>query len=107
MSELCDIGAVELRRMIGAKEISPVELLASCLERIERVNPALNAVTARCVDRAKEEARAAERAVMSGEKLGPPHALPLGIKDLNETGGLGPTWRSPRYADRGPAKDQR
>ena len=44
MSELCDLTAVELRRLIGAKQISPVELLASCRARIERVNGAVNAV---------------------------------------------------------------
>ncbi len=107
MSELCDTGAVELRRMIGAKEISPVELLDSCLRRIERVNPAVNAVTAMCVERAKSEAAAAERAVMSGARLGPLHGLPIGIKDLNETGGLRTTWGSPLYADHVPAKDER
>jgi amidase len=107
MSELCDVGAVELRRMIGAKEISPVELLASCLNRIEKVNPALNAVTAMCVDRAKDEAKAAERAVMTGDRLGPLHGLPVGIKDLNETGGLRTTWGSPLFADHVPAKDER
>src|ERR1700676_797442 len=107
MSELCDIGAAELRRMIGAKEISPVELLDSCLRRIERVNPALNAVTAMCVDRAKSEAKAAERAVISGDPLGPLHGLPIGIKDLNETGGLRTTWGSPLYADHVPKKDER
>src|SRR6266478_2507742 len=107
MSELCDTGAVELRRMIGAKEISPVELLDSCLGRIERVNPAVNAVTAMCVERAKSEAEAAERAVMSGARLGPLHGLPIGIKDLNETAGLRTTWGSPLYADHVPAKDER
>jgi amidase len=107
MSELCDIGAVQLRRMIGAKEISPVELLESCLARIERVNPALNAVTAMCIDRAKDEAKTAERAVMAGDSLGPLHGLPIGIKDLNETGGLRTTWGSPLYADHVPARDER
>ena len=37
MSTLCDLGAVELRRMIGARELSPVELLAACRERIASV----------------------------------------------------------------------
>ena len=47
--ELVSLSAVELRRRIGTKEISPVELLNACLERIEEVNPALNAVTAMSV----------------------------------------------------------
>src|SRR5579885_3534512 len=107
MAELCDLSAVELRRLIGQKSISPVELLASCLERIEAVNPALNAITATCIDRAKAEAKAAEKAALAGDALGPLHGLPIGIKDLNETEGLRTTWGSPLYADYVPAKDER
>ena len=51
MTELCDLEAVELRRRIGTKEISPVEVLASCEARIEAVNPALNAVVALDLER--------------------------------------------------------
>ena len=40
----CDLSATELRRLIGARALSPVELLDSCLARIARVNPAVNAV---------------------------------------------------------------
>ncbi len=42
MSELCDLSAVELRRRIGCKDVSPVELLDSCIDRIEAVNGTLN-----------------------------------------------------------------
>src|SRR5579871_12061 len=107
MTELCDLSAVELRGLIGRKSISPVELLASCLARIEAVNPALNAITATCIDRAKTEAKAAEKAVLAGDDLGPLHGLPIGIKDLNETGGLKTTWGSPIYKDYVPEKDER
>ncbi|HKX09084.1 MAG TPA: amidase family protein, partial [Stellaceae bacterium] len=107
MTELCDLSAVELRRLIGRKSISPVELLASCLKRIEAVNPALNAITATAIDRAKSEAKAAEKAVLAGDDLGPLHGLPIGIKDLNETGGLKTTWGSPIYKDYVPEKDER
>jgi amidase len=106
MTELCDISAVELRRMIGAKEISPVELLDSCLRRIAAVNPALNAVTATCIERARGEAKAAEAAVRRGDALGKLHGLPIGIKDLNETAGLRTTWGSPLFADYVPEKDE-
>ena len=54
--------ALALRRMIGAKEISPVELLEACIARIEAVNPLINAITATRFDEARIEARAAERA---------------------------------------------
>jgi len=107
MTELCDIDAVELRRLIGAKQISPVELLDSCLARIARVNPKLNAVTAMCVERARAEARAAEAKVRRGDTLGLLEGLPLGVKDLNETEGLRTTWGSPIHRDYVPAKDER
>jgi amidase len=107
MGELCDFGAVELRQLIGQKAISPVELLESCLARIAAVNPVLNAVTATAIDRAKQEAKAAEQAVMSGADLGPLHGLPIGIKDLNETAGLKTTYGSPLYKDNVPEKDER
>ncbi|BCF99596.1 hypothetical protein PPGU19_041650 [Paraburkholderia sp. PGU19] len=77
--------AVELRRMIGAKEISPVELLDACIARIEALNPAVNAITATCYDDARKAAKAAERKVLDGEPLGLLHGLPLGVKDLEDT----------------------
>ena len=107
MTELCDLSAVELRRLIGQKAVSPVELLASCLTRIAAVNPALNAITATCIERAQQEARTAEKAVLAGDPLGPLHGLPIGIKDLNETAGLKTTWGSPLYKDYVPEKDER
>ena len=107
MTELCDLDAVELRRRIGSKETSPVELLESCLARIEAVNPALNAVVATCEARARDEAAAAEKAVLDGEDLGPLHGLPLGIKDLNLTEGLRTTFGSLLYKDHVPEADER
>ena len=80
--------AVELRRLIGARQLSPVELLEACIARIEAVNPFVNAVTATCFERARSEARAAERAVTAGRPLGLLHGLPLGVKDLEATEGL-------------------
>ncbi|RMD63699.1 MAG: amidase [Alphaproteobacteria bacterium] len=107
MSELCDLGAVELRRLIGAKKISPVELLDSCLARIAAVNPALNAMVAMGEERARDEARAAEAAVMNGAALGPLHGLPVGIKDLNATAGLRTTYGSLLYENHVPKTDER
>jgi amidase len=107
MTELCDLGAVELRRLIGAKAISPVALLQSCAARIAAVNPRLNAITAMALDRARTEALAAEQAVMAGTPLGLLHGLPIGIKDLNETEGIVTSYGSPLYRDYVPATDER
>jgi Asp-tRNA(Asn)/Glu-tRNA(Gln) amidotransferase A subunit family amidase len=95
--------AAELRRMIGSKEIAG-GMLDACIAQIERVNPLLNAVTATCFDRARDEARAAEQAVLDGEPLGLLHGLPLGVKDLEATAGLLTTYGSPLYRNV-PAED--
>jgi Asp-tRNA(Asn)/Glu-tRNA(Gln) amidotransferase A subunit family amidase len=97
--------AFELRHAIGAKAISPVELLQACLARIEAINPYVNAVTATCFDRARQEARAAEAAVLRGDQLGVLHGLPFGVKDLEETEGLLTTYGSPMYRNHVPAAD--
>jgi Asp-tRNA(Asn)/Glu-tRNA(Gln) amidotransferase A subunit family amidase len=107
MAELCDLSAIELRRLIGAKEVSPVELLASCRARIERINGAVNAFVATCWERAAAEARSAEHAVMAGEALGPLHGLPIGIKDLALTAELRTTFGSPQFAEFVPEADER
>lgn len=104
-AELLALSSVELRRRIGAKEISPVELLDACLARIEAVNPAVNAITATCIARARREAKAAEKAALAGDELGLLHGLPAGIKDLEETGGLLTTYGSPLYRDYVPEAD--
>lgn len=102
---LPELSAVELRRMIGAREISPVELLDACIERIERLNPQVNAVTATCFERARAEARCAEAAVMAGEPLGLLHGLPLGVKDLEPTQGLLSTMGTPSLRNNVPLQD--
>jgi amidase len=97
--------AVELRRMIGAKEISPVELLDACIERIETINPAVNAITATRYDAARADAKEAERKVLAGEPLGLLHGLPLGVKDLEDTAGLLTTYGSPMSRGNVPSRD--
>ena len=99
------LSAVELRRLIGNKEISPVALLDACIARIEAYNPKINAITATDFERAREQAREAERAVMRGEPLGLLHGLPLGVKDLEATAGLLTTFGSPLYRGNVPAQD--
>jgi amidase len=106
MNNLSDRSAVDLRRLIGTKEISPVELLDDCLARIEAVNPTVNAVVALDIDGARTAAREAERQVLRGEALGPLHGLPVGIKDLSETKGLRSTWGSLIFKDHVPTRDE-
>ena len=105
--EPCDLDACEARQLIGLKKLSPVELLDSCIRRIETIDPAVNAMVARDFERAAATAREAEAAVMRGDTLGPLHGLPVGIKDLEDTEGLRTTYGSVLFKDHVPQKDQR
>ena len=105
-TELCDLTATEARRLIGTKEISPVELVESCIARIEAVDGAVNCMVTRAYDRAREEAKVAEQMVMDGEELGLLHGLPMGIKDLEATEGIRTTWGSLPTKDTVPEADQ-
>jgi amidase len=107
MTEPCDLAALEARRQIGRKRLSPVELLESCIERIEAVDHAVNAIPARDFDRARMAAKAAEKAVMRGDPLPSLHGLPVVIKDLEDAEGLVNSQGSPIYKDNVSAKDQR
>jgi len=102
---LCDLSAFELRRLIGRREVSPVELLESCLERIATVNPAVNAVVAMDVQRARAEAEACAASLKRGEQLGPLAGLIVGVKDLEETAGLRTTYGSRQFEHFVPDED--
>ncbi len=104
-AELVTLSSVELRQRIGAKEISPVELLEACITRIQEVNPAVNAITATRLAGARKDAKAAEKAALAGDELGPLHGLPTGVKDLEETAGLLTTFGSPLFRDHIPERD--
>ncbi|MCB1739656.1 MAG: amidase [Gammaproteobacteria bacterium] len=104
---LCELSACTARAMIGRRQISPVELTQACIERIELINPSVNAMVATDYEVALASAREAEQAVMRGDELGPLHGLPLGVKDLNVTAGLRTTFGSRLHADWIPERDER
>lgn len=56
ITELSDLPATTLHRMIGDKQVSPVELLGSCIGRIETTDPALNAFVVLCLEDARRDA---------------------------------------------------
>ena len=78
----------ELAPRIAARELSPVELTQAQLERIERLNPTLNAYVTVMAGTALAEARAAEAAIGRGEYRGPLHGVPVAVKDLCFTAGV-------------------
>ncbi len=105
MSSPYELSARAARRLIGAKRLSPVELLESCIAQIERVNPAVNAVVTNCFPRARLEAKRAEQAAIAGEALGPLHGIPVAIKDNQDTKGVRTAHGSPHFRDNVPEAD--
>ena len=97
--------ATELVRLIRTKRLSPVELVAHTIERVEALNPGLNAICTPTFERALGDARAAEAAVMRGDPLPPLHGVPTTVKDLALTRGVRTMSGSRLYEDRIPALD--
>lgn len=97
--------AVELARSIKRKEIGSRELLEHYLDRIERLNPALNAVVTLASERALGEAAEADERIARGEEVGPLHGLPITVKDAIETAGIRSTGGAVELRDHVPAQD--
>ncbi len=77
-----------LSRLIHTREVSPLELTEHFLRRIEAHDGALGAFRLTCPERALDQARAAEKALVSGRDSGPLHGIPMAIKDLFDIEGL-------------------
>jgi amidase len=102
--ELAFQSATALTARLRAREISSCELLSHYRARIERFNPAINAVVT-LDERAFEQAAAADAALARGESWGPLHGLPITIKDSLETAGLRTTAGAPEYSAHVPTGD--
>ena len=89
--EIAYLSATELAGRIGRRELSPVEVVDAAIARIEARNPSLNAFVIDGYEDARARAREDERALMSGQELGPLHGVPAAIKDLF---GFKPGWRN-------------
>ena len=87
-TDLCFLTLHELSGRIQSKDVSPVEVAEAILERIERLNPQLNAYITVMADQALADARAAEGEIAAGRYRGPLHGVPIGVKDLCATKGV-------------------
>jgi aspartyl-tRNA(Asn)/glutamyl-tRNA(Gln) amidotransferase subunit A len=104
--ELCWMSAAALAAAFRRRKLSPVEVMRAVLDRIERVNPRLNAFVTLTADQALKDARAAERALgKKGARLGPLHGVPFSTKDLVITKGIRTTFGTRFFADNVPAED--
>jgi amidase len=104
-TDLCFLPAVEQKALIDRHEISVVELVDAHIERIERINPVLNAFVTLRLDEARDEAKAADKARAAGDEIGLLHGLPIGVKDCFPTKGLRTTFGSLAFKDHVPGFD--
>ncbi len=96
---------LELAPRLRRKEVSPVELTRACLDRIEKLNPTLNAFITVMAESALAEAKAAEIEISRGEWRGPLHGIPIALKDLIDTAGTRTTAASKLCQSRVPSED--
>jgi aspartyl-tRNA(Asn)/glutamyl-tRNA(Gln) amidotransferase subunit A len=94
-----------LAQQIRRKQISPVEVTRDCLERIAKLDPALNAFITVAAESALQESRAAETEILHGNWRGPLHGIPVALKDLIDTAGIRTTAATALLKDRVPTED--
>lgn len=102
---MIDSSITEVSDLLRRKQISPVELTTSCLARIERFNPTINAFITVIHESALDHAREAEAEIFAGNWRGPLHGVPIGLKDLIDTAGVKTTCASGLFAERVPTED--
>jgi aspartyl-tRNA(Asn)/glutamyl-tRNA(Gln) amidotransferase subunit A len=95
----------EAGELVRRKVISPIELTRACLQRIERLNSAINAFITVTAEPAMAQAREAEAEVWHGRWRGPLHGIPVGLKDNIDTAGVRTTLASAVFQDRVPSAD--
>ena len=97
--EICNLTAVEMAKMMRAKQLSAREVMEAHLTQIDRVNPKVNAIVTLHPELGLEGADSADRALARGEEVGILHGLPIAHKDLVPTKGIRTTFGSPLFTD--------
>jgi amidase len=82
------LSTVEVAKALREGQVTSVELVRKCYERIDAVNPLINAVVAQCRERALAEAEEADALTKAGRPKGPLHDVPFTVKDSFDTAGI-------------------
>jgi aspartyl-tRNA(Asn)/glutamyl-tRNA(Gln) amidotransferase subunit A len=104
-NEVAFLTISELSGLIRSRKVSPVEITRSILERIEKLNPELNAYITVTSDLAMNSAKKAESEIQQKKWRGPLHGIPVALKDLFDTAGVKTTAASALFKDRVPDQD--
>ncbi|WP_171016916.1 amidase [Pseudalkalibacillus caeni] len=93
------LNAADIAELIAKREVSPVEIIKKHLERIDKINPKINAFITVLHDDAMNQAKRAEEKLVKGETIGPLHGVPMAFKDLTPVNGVRTTFGSPIFKD--------
>src|ERR1044071_187612 len=105
LTDLHWLTIADAARLIERRRLSPVELTDAVLARVEALDPQLNAFLLPTPEKAREQAKAAEREIMAGSYRGPLHGIPFGLKDIYATAGIRTTSHSKISENLVPAED--
>src|SRR5436190_11918070 len=103
--DLASLTVKKASDLLRRRGVSPVDLTQACLERIDRLNPAINAFITITREQALATARQMEAEQKSGKWRGPLHGIPVALKDNIDTAGIRTTAASGVFKDRVPAED--
>jgi len=105
VSDLTELTVVDASVLIRTRKISPVDLVRAYLERIDRLEPLVNAYITISRELALQQAQQLEIELEAGHWRGPLHGIPIALKDNMDTAGIRTTAASALLADRVPAQD--
>jgi len=104
-TDLHDLSIAELRSLIAARKLSPVELVEALIQRVEQYDGQTRAFITPTFDLARQQARRAEAEIAAGHSRGPLHGVPFALKDIYDTRGILTSAHSRIFIDRIPADD--
>ncbi len=104
--DICFMSAFDMVEKIKTQELRSLEITEALIDRIEKINPIINAYCTPTFDLAREMAKKADETVKKGDKLGLLHGIPISIKDETETKGIRTTFGSKMLENNKPRRDE-
>ncbi len=103
--DICFMSAFDMREKIKTQELTSEEITETIIERIERINPIINAYCTPTLNIAREMAKEADKRIKNGIKLGVLNGIPISIKDETEVKGIRTTFGSKIFEYNKPRRD--
>ncbi|MGH7375090.1 MAG: amidase [Candidatus Rokuibacteriota bacterium] len=104
-TDLHELSIADLSRLIAARKVSPVELVAALIRRVEHYDAQTRSFITPTFELARQQARGAEAEIVAGRSRGPLHGIPFALKDIYDTRGILTSAHSRIFIDRIPAED--